>query len=162
MASSSVSLQENWNLTRCLKLTLNPRSGKIPEFWQGKKKGLTFSTWPYQSIRIAPSSLSAETKQTRTFSCQLLAHCILCTETNWVGSLLSCPPLIFILFDGFTVARPPNPSDNEPKLVAADPKINFEINQRKRNNFLSCQSSPPASEWRADAGTFFMSRPSCV
>ena len=65
MASSSVSLQENWNLTRCLKLTLNPRSGKIPQFWQGKKKGLTFSTWP--AIRITPSSLSAWNQTNENF-----------------------------------------------------------------------------------------------
>ena len=75
---------------------------------QSKSKSLTFSTLLYQSIRIALNrTYQAETKQTRTFSCQLLRRIVYFAPKaiEWVVFYReNCPALILDVLDGFMFA----------------------------------------------------------
>ena len=75
---------------------------------QRKSKSLTFSTLLYQSIRIALNrTYQAETKQTRTFSCQLLRRIVYFAPKPFEWDVFyreNCPALISDLLDGFMFA----------------------------------------------------------
>ena len=75
---------------------------------QRKSKSLTFSTLLYQSIRIALNrTYQAETKQTRTFSCQLLRRIVYFAPKAFEWDVFyreNCPALILDLLDGFMFA----------------------------------------------------------